>query len=40
VPRHRAKEFIGFLNKIDTAVDKTLDLHLVVDNYSTPLVSG
>jgi hypothetical protein len=35
VPRHRAKEFIGFLNKIDTAVDKTLDLHLVVDNYST-----
>jgi transposase len=34
-PRHRTKEFIAFLNKIDTAVDKTLDLHLVVDNYST-----
>ena len=35
LPRHRAKEFIAFLNKIDTAVDKALDLHLVVDNYST-----
>jgi len=35
LPRHRAKEFIRFLNKIDTAVDKALDLHLVVDNYST-----
>ena len=35
LPRHRANEFIRFLNKIDTAVDKALDLHLVVDNYST-----
>ena len=35
VPRHRAKEFIGFLKKIDSAVDRTLDLHLVLDNYST-----
>lgn len=35
VPRHRAKEFISFLKKIDTAVDRALDLHLVVDNYST-----
>src|SRR5580704_16939750 len=35
LPRHRAKEFIRFLNKIDTAVDKALDLHLIVDNYST-----
>jgi len=35
VPRHRAKEFIGFLKKIDTAVDKALDLHLVLDNYAT-----
>src|SRR5215813_7956033 len=34
-PRHRAKEFISFLKKIDTAVDKVLDLHLIVDNYST-----
>ena len=35
VPRHRAKEFIGFLKTIDAAVDKALDLHLVVDNYAT-----
>ena len=35
VPRHRAKEFIGFLKTIDTAVDKALDLHLVLDNYAT-----
>jgi transposase len=33
--RHRAKEFISFLKKIDTAVDRVLDLHLIVDNYST-----
>src|SRR6516165_5152019 len=33
--RHRAKEFISFLKKIDTAVDKVLDLHLILDNYST-----
>jgi len=35
LPRHRAKEFIKFLNKIDTAVNKVLDVHLIVDNYST-----
>src|SRR3954451_4402182 len=35
VPRHRAKEVIGFLKTIDAAVDKALDLHLVVDNYAT-----
>lgn len=35
LPRHRAKEFIRFLNKIDTAVDKALDVHLILDNYST-----
>ena len=35
LPRHRAKEFIKFLNKIDTAVDKGLDVHLVLDNYAT-----
>jgi transposase len=33
LPRHRAKEFIGFLKKIDRIVAKHLDLHLVVDNY-------
>ena len=35
LPRHRAKEFIRFLKKIDRIVAKHLDLHLIVDNYST-----
>ena len=35
LPRHRAKEFIAFLKKIDRIVAKRLDLHLVVDNYGT-----
>jgi transposase len=34
-PRHRAKEFIGFLKKLDRAVEKSLDVHLVLDNYAT-----
>ena len=34
-PRHRAKEFISFLRKIDRATAKHLDLHLIMDNYST-----
>src|SRR6202522_2587292 len=35
VPRHRAKEFISFLKKIDTAVDRALDVHAICDNYKT-----
>ena len=35
LPRHRAKEFLRFLKKIDGAVAKDLDVHLVCDNYST-----
>jgi transposase len=35
LPRHRAKEFIRFLRKIDRIVAKHFDLHLIVDNYST-----
>jgi transposase len=35
LPRHRAKEFIGFLRTINETVDKRFDLHLVVDNYGT-----
>src|SRR6202047_265491 len=35
LPRHRAQEFIRFLNQLDTAVDKVLDVHLILDNYST-----
>lgn len=35
LPRHRAKEFIAFLKKIERIVAKPLQLHLVVDNYGT-----
>jgi len=35
LPRHRAKEFIRFLRKIDKTTAKHLDLHLIVDNYGT-----
>jgi len=34
-PRHRAKEFIRFLTRIDRCVQKHLDVHLVLDNYGT-----
>jgi transposase len=33
--RHRAREFRQFLDTIDTAVPRALDLHLIVDNAST-----
>ena len=33
--RHRAKEFIRFLKKIDRAVKKGIELHLIMDNYAT-----
>jgi transposase len=35
LPRHRAKEFMRFLKKIDSTVAAHLDLHLIVDNYMT-----
>lgn len=34
-PRHREKEFIKFLKKIDRAVKKGIELHLIMDNYAT-----
>jgi transposase len=34
-PRHRAKEFIRFLKRIDRIVKKGLNIHLVLDNYGT-----
>jgi transposase len=34
-PRHRAKEFIHFLQTIEETTDPRFDLHLVVDNYGT-----
>ena len=35
LPRHRAKEFLRFLRRIDRAVLKLRDVHLVLDNYAT-----
>jgi len=35
LPRHRAKEFVAFLKKIDAETPADLQLHLIVDNYST-----
>ena len=34
-PRHRAKEFIRFLRRIDRSVKRSLDIHLVLDNDET-----
>lgn len=33
--RHRHQEFIKFLRLIDKAVEKDLEIHCIVDNYST-----
>ena len=33
--RHRHREFLRFLQKIDQKTDPALDLHLIVDNYCT-----
>jgi putative transposase len=33
--RHRHQEFLSFLKHIDANVPKTLDVHLVIDNYAT-----
>ena len=35
LPRHRAKEFLRFLRRIDRAVLKPRDIHIVLDNYAT-----
>jgi len=35
LPRHRNEEFLGFLRQIDKNVPKDLELHIVLDNYST-----
>lgn len=35
MPRHRHQEWIKFLKKIDAETPPDLDLHLIVDNYST-----
>jgi transposase len=33
--RHRSREFLQFLRTIDEAVPKSLEVHLVMDNYGT-----
>ena len=33
--RHRHEEFLRFLRTIDTSVPRTLQIHLIVDNYGT-----
>ena len=33
--RHRHQEFIKFLDLIDEKIDAAMDLHLIIDNYST-----
>jgi transposase len=35
MPRHRAKEFLKFLRRIDRAVLGEREVHLVLDNYAT-----
>lgn len=35
LPRHRAKEFIRFLNQLEKEVPADQDVHLIMDNYST-----
>jgi putative transposase len=34
-PRHRHQEFLAFLRSIDKAVPAELDVHCIVDNYSS-----
>ena len=34
-PRHRQQEFLKFLRRLDREYPKGMDLHLVLDNYST-----
>jgi len=35
MPRHRAKEFLKFLCRIDRAVQGKREVHLILDNYAT-----
>lgn len=35
LPRHRAKEFIKFLNQLEKELPSDQEVHLIMDNYST-----
>src|ERR1022692_4621669 len=34
-PRHRHQEFLRFLDRLEAAVDPTLAVHIILDNYGT-----
>jgi transposase len=35
LPRHRGREFVRFLRELEKEVPQDLDIHLIVDNYSS-----
>lgn len=35
LPRHRHEEFFRFLRRIDREIPKSLQIHLILDNYAT-----
>ncbi len=35
MPRHRHREWIRFLNRIDRETDEAFEIHLIADNYAT-----
>ena len=35
LPRHRGREFVRFLQQVEGEVPPDLDVHLIMDNYST-----
>src|SRR5271169_1520254 len=35
LPRHRGREFVKFLSQLEKEVPPDLEIHLIVDNYST-----
>ena len=35
MPRHRHREFLRFMAEVEKRVDPELDLHVILDNYST-----
>ena len=35
LPRHRASEFVKFLDTIDAAVPTGLEVHVILDDYAT-----
>ena len=35
LPRRRHREFLRFMDEVEKRVDPALDLHVILDNYST-----